>query len=543
MIISLQDAHSLSEHEIGSKALNLAKVSSAGFKVPNTLIIPSEGILSILNDHGLRHMIFELSRALLPGDSASDLLRMERELKSRFLSLKLSDALLREIAAVAREKISGFLVVRPSPFSPGLSDGDLKGRVSAWYCGLSEGEIQRAILKVLSDSFNLRAIARLLDLGVYPEDLSLALILQEAVVPRSSGVAVCYPAGRREILVRSTWGLMDGVPADKFRMSIDLSDLTESEINEKKTKILPTDHGLMEVSVESDLWLMPSLSREEAREIASISLDLSLIFGTPTVVEWMIGERSKSTFVIQAYRESGKPKMKTLERKVNDLMESKATVSVEAGGKVVTEPPVKMSREAEFPLLASRIYVRWPGHPDLVDGFLVTKEQVKEVGGCDRAILIFDKGLDEELLRNCRNGYLVVKSGEISVDELLRIRSEYPGLKTVLYADDPMSLLRGSSMFSGAIVPIEALSGIEGLGDLLRVLRKAFEWVCVDLQETMPSVDTICTLLKSGVHGFILSDDLALKQAQLILRAERRILLDLAMLKLRDGGSLADQSP
>ncbi|MCS7102938.1 MAG: PEP/pyruvate-binding domain-containing protein, partial [Candidatus Korarchaeum sp.] len=360
MILSLEDLRPESEQLVGSKALNLAKVLSAGVKIPNTLVIPSGEISKILNDSGLRHMIFELSRALVSESSTKDLLEMERDLKSQFLSLKLPDSFLKEVTAAVKGKISGFLIVRPSPFSPGLSDGDLKGRMPARYCGLNEEEIQGAILKVLSESFNLRAIARMLDLAAYPEDVSLALILQESVIPRSSGVSVCYPAGRSEILVKSTWGLMNGAPTDKFRIGIDLSDLIESEIYEKKSKILPTERDPIEVSVDSDLWLMPSLSKEEVKSIASISLDLSLIFGTPTVVEWMIEEGSGSLFVIQAYKESGKPKIKALERRVVDLIESRATEVVVKKARTETKPPAKVSIDklTEFPLLASRIYIR-----------------------------------------------------------------------------------------------------------------------------------------------------------------------------------------
>ncbi|MEM3537049.1 MAG: PEP/pyruvate-binding domain-containing protein [Candidatus Korarchaeum sp.] len=546
MILSLEDLSGESEQIVGSKAWNLARVLSSGVRVPRTLVIPSEEISKILNDSGLRHAIFELSRILLSGNLTEDLLEMEKDLKSQFLSLKLPDDLVKEVVASVKGRMSGFLIIRPSTFSPGISDGDLKGRMPSFYCGLDEEEIERALLKVLSESFNLKAMARILDLGVYPEDVSLALMLQEAVVPRSSGVAVCCPAGRSEILVKSTWGSMNGAPTDKFRMGIDLGDLIESEINEKKIKLLPTESGLIEVSIDSDLWLMPSLSKEEVKEVASISLDLSLTFGTPTVVEWMIREGSSSLLVIQAYRESGKPRMKALERKLVNLIESRAAGVAVEKVQAQTKPPVKIitEEEAVFPPLASRVYTRGLSYSDLVDGFLITKEQTRGIESCDRVILMIDgtEDIGEEFLRKCRSRSLVIRSGDLSKAEEIgrRILSIIPSGMLILYADDLRYLVsprRISSIFSGLLVPIEILSEIEGeiLGDLLRTMRRTFEWVGVDLKETLPSIDLICTLLRTGIHDFVLSDHIASKQAQLILRAERRILLDLVRFKLDQG--------
>ncbi|RDD53202.1 MAG: hypothetical protein BA066_05710 [Candidatus Korarchaeota archaeon NZ13-K] len=545
MILSLQEALPEPESIVGSKAWNLAKVISAGMRVPETLIIPSTEISRILSDSGIRHIIFELARELASGSSRESLIEMEKNLKSRILSLGIPDALVREVASAVEGRISGFLIARPSPFSPGISDGDLKGRMPVWYCGPNEEEIRKALLKVLSDSFNLRAVARVLDLGAYPEDLSLALMLQQAVIPRSSGVSICCPAGRSEILVRSTWGLIDGSPTDRFKMSLDLRDLTESEVNEKKVKLLPTERGLVEVGVDSDLWLMPSLSKEEMVRVAGLPLDLSLIFGTPTVVEWMIEEGSDSIFVIQAYKDSGKPKVKALERKVMVLLESRVPGQAppertQAPERVPASAGV--SGVAHLPLPASRVYIRGRSL-ELADGSVITQAQAG-MQGCDRSLIVIEEAEDirEEILAKCRGSYLVLRSEDLASAEERgrRILSAAPDARLILHARDLRFLMiprRVSSTFPGILIPIEILSGMdeEMLEHLLRRVREIFKWVFVDLQESLPPVDLICSLLRVGIRDFILNDELAPKQAQLILRAEGRILLDLAGIVLREG--------
>lgn len=546
MILSLEE---LSSEPIGgSKAWNLSKVLSSGARIPKTLVIPSTEISGIMIDSGVRHDVFELSRSLIAWELDENLLRKESLLKSKILSLRFPEGLIRELMSRLRTGVSDLLIVRPSPFYPELSEGDLKGRMQVWYCKLDEKELQRALLKVLSESFNLRTIARLIDLGVYPEDLSLALIVQEAIIPRSSGVALCYPAGRSEVLIKSTWGSIDGVPVDKFRIGIDLGELIESEINEKKTKLVPTDHGLKEVEVESDLWIMPSLSKDEVREIASVSLDLSLIFGIPTAVEWMIQEGTNLMYVIQAYRESGKPKMKALEKKIIDLIERRIAERP-AAKEVVEVPsrdigiPLKVKFNEEFPLLGSRIYMRKLAKLISFDGSLLRQEEVKkDPESCGNSMLLIEESeeLDGEILRKCSK--IVVRSRDIvsAVEIAEKVSSLAPGAELVIYSYDLSSSVlnnRISDLYGGILIPLTALSGADlgTLGQLLRIIRSKFRSIGVDLLDELPDVDIISSLIKIGIDYFVLSEDLALNQAKIISRAEKRILLDFIKSKMSGG--------
>lgn len=545
MILSLKEIHS--ESIGGSKAWNLAKAISAGARVPKTLVVPSTEISEILMNSGIRHEVFELSRSLVSGDMNEDLLRKERSLKSMISSLEFPEGLISELVKRVNAEEYGLVIVRPSPFYPEISEGDLKGRMRVWYCRPDERELREALSKVLSESFNLRSIARLLDLGVHPEDLDLALIVQEAVIPRSSGMAVCYPAGRSEILIKSTWGSANDVPMDKFRIGIELGELIESEITEKKNKLLPTHLGLKEVEVESDLWIMPSLSKEEVREIANVSLDLSVIFGTPTTVEWMLQEGTNLLYVIQAYRESGRPKMKSLERKVIDLMERGIPEKPVARSSVeTTVRDVAIAQEASFPeelpLLASRVYLSGLSGLPYFDGSILRQEALKEtpkVSG--KIMLLIEEGehLDEEALRNC--GKIIVKSKDVTkAGEIAeRIRSLAPATELFIYSEDLGSLIlnkRISDLFEGVLLPVVAIYGADdtSLEQFLNIIRRRFRSFGVDLQEEIPDIDLISSLIKMGVDYFVFSRDLALKQARIVSRAERRILLD--SIRFRRGG-------
>ncbi len=528
MILSLREVPLRSEEEVGSKAWNLAKVLSEGLKIPETFLIPSTEVSKMLME-GLRHEIFKLSRSLISEDW-KDLLEMERELKSSLSSVQIPEELIEEIMRAIGGRIRDLAIVRPSPFFQGISEGDLKGRMSVWYFKPERKEILRAIQKVLSESFNLRTLARIYDLGSYPEDLSLALMIQEAIVPRSSGVAVCCPARRNEIVIRSTWGSFDERPSDKFRVGMDLEEIIESEINEKKTKLLPTDKGLKEFEVETDLWLMPSISREEVMRIASISLDLSPIFGTPNVIEWIIQEGTNDVFIIQAYKESERPKIKSLEKKVIDMIQSKAVEVVVERRKQQIPQVIK---EMELPPIGSRIYLFGPSMAFGVDGFVLTQEHVMrgEVD-CSNVILLIDESeeLREGVIERCNIQSIILRPSNIAsaIEVAKRIIASNPGMRLILYLRDLGAIfLPGiSEVFSGAVVPIDIIND-KIFGKFLRILKDDFRSIMIDLGESLPPVDLLSSLIKLGAD-FILSESRASHQARLIWRAEARVLLEYA---------------
>ncbi|MDK2383419.1 MAG: PEP/pyruvate-binding domain-containing protein, partial [Candidatus Korarchaeota archaeon] len=404
MLISLDDVPKHTEMEVGLKAWNLSKVKGTGVRVPFTVIIPSDVISQLMSESGIRHDIFKLSRIVMDSNSPEKAFELEKEVRSKINSLSIPEDLLDGIMDSIAGNVEKMIVARPSPYASELVDGDLKGRMGVWYDEPTKKGIVRSIQRVLGDSFSLKAIARMMDLGVYPEDLDLAIMIQKVIFPRSSGIAICCPARRRnEILVESTWGSMNGVPKDRFRISMDLMEVVESELSEKKVKLVPSPQGIREVEVPHHLWMEPSVKGGEIEVIARTSADLSLILGTPTLMEWVIQEGTDVLFVIQAHKEPERPPVKPLERKVINWLEERREVREikEERSKEVkkaeplTRPGKVAPREVEISpvaLVASKIYVRYPAElpRGLVDGWIVEVDELSGLGLGDHIVILRD---------------------------------------------------------------------------------------------------------------------------------------------------------
>ncbi len=541
MIVKMDESLARSEVSVGLKAMNLAKVKEAGIDVPFTIIVPSEDISNLLSKCGIRHKVFMLSRALLDKEIQDKVRELERDLRSSILSLTIPEELVSEILDSISGNIGKISVARPSPYAPELRDGDLKGRMSVWYDEPTRRGIIRSIQQVISGVFSLRSMARLLDLGIYPEDMDLAIIFQKAIFPRSSGLAICCPARRKnEILVESTWGIMDSVPKDRFRISIDLMDIVESELSEKKVKLIPSTQGLREVEVPHDLWMEPSLRGDEAKNIARISSELSLTLGTPTLMEWIIQEGSNSLFVIQAHRESERPPIKTIEKKVLRLLEEKVGY-----GEISKKPEVReksIENLIEVPQIgpiASKILVKLEEmvRVENVDGYLVNVENLRE------DLLEEDKIYLVLVPPDWKGQVNITGEGDrmkvlVEIPDLNRVReralqlySLFPSHGLVIYLRNAGSVLLSESLsefFEGALLDIGNIfefGGEDAVKASITLSSSYFDYVIADLTGIGIKADIIEGLIDGGAEGFCIDERRVSRLLGEVSRAEMRYLL------------------
>ncbi len=541
MIVKMNESLARSEVNVGLKARNLARVKEAGINVPFTIIIPSEDISDLLSKYGIRHKVFMLSRALLDEEVPDKVRELEKDLKSSILSLIIPEELVNEILDSISGNIGRISVARPSPYAPELRDGDLKGRMSVWYDEPTRKGIIRSIQRVISGVFSLRSMARLLDLGIYPEDIDLAIIFQKAIFPRSSGLAICCPARRKnEILVESTWGIMDSTPRDRFRISIDLVDIVESELSEKKTKLVPSTQGLREIEVPHDLWMEPSLKGEEAKNIARISSELSLTLGTPTLMEWIIQEGSNSLFVIQAHRESERPPIKTIEKKVLRLLEEKV------GYEEISKRPEVKEKSIENVVgvpqigpIASKIFVRLEemARIENVDGYLINIDKLREDLLEDNKIYLVLvppewKGQVNITGERARLKILIdIPDLRGARERALQLYSLFPSHGLVIYLRDAGSVLLSESLsefFEGAVLDIGNIlefGGEDAVKASITFSSSYFDYVIADLADIGIKADIIERLIDGGADGFCIDEGRVSRLLSEVSRAEMRYLL------------------
>ncbi len=425
-ILYLSDLRGASEEDVGLKAKNLYRVIENGIRVPPGLVITTSQFNRWLQREGLRHEIFKLARSLR--DERTDLTKVKERLDKVFKkaqSIEVPDELIDGILEKLEDISAKFIVVRPSLYAMGLRDGDLEGRTRVWFDKADKEGIKRALTNLWLEAFSLRLIARLIDLGIPPEDISMAAIIQRGIYPLSSGVAVCCPSRRAgEVLIESTWGLMTSNSAkDRFKVSVEDMRVVESEVEEKRYRIVPTPQGTKREEVPQNLWVNSSLDEAKIMEITRTSISLSRVFGTPTRVEWIVQDGTSDLYVIQSHKEPERPPVRAVEKRVLEFLSQPVQrFSEEAEAEVQEKTEAEKKEEVvgegyyRRPIIVSvitgtRLFLRSssPKNVERFDGVITTLNKATSIQGKE-VIALLPKGVpfEDKISRSVYMSYAIV---------------------------------------------------------------------------------------------------------------------------------------
>ncbi|MEJ5358710.1 MAG: PEP/pyruvate-binding domain-containing protein [Desulfobacterales bacterium] len=160
-----------------------------------------------------------------------------------------------------------------------------------------------AYREVLASKYGLPAITYRLQRGFRDEDIAMGVGCLAMVPAVAGGVAYsCSPVDPRDrrIFIQAVWGLpkavVDGSTAsDLFVLSRnDPPELLVAEVREKDRKYLCfPEEGVCRMELTGPERLQPSLSPEQARELARIALALERHYGCPQDLEWALDENGE----------------------------------------------------------------------------------------------------------------------------------------------------------------------------------------------------------------------------------------------------------
>ncbi len=239
-VIPLAEASALGQAEVGAKAVRLAQLTRAGFRVPRGFCLPVACYEDFLRENQLDRVIqIELGRKPLASVRWEELWDLALRIRSGFLSGEMPEA----VSAVIRQVVEALgseqpLVVRSS--APGEDHGQMS------FAGLHESVVGSTGLDAVLDAIrvvwaSLWSDAALLyrtELGLEPRHSRMAVVIQQLVDERPSGVAFSRdPRGGSEqhAMIECVPGrcadLVDGtVEPDRYVMELASGRLLESAL-------------------------------------------------------------------------------------------------------------------------------------------------------------------------------------------------------------------------------------------------------------------------------------------------------------------------
>jgi phosphohistidine swiveling domain-containing protein len=288
----------LSAAELGGKGSNLARLVSAGSRVPDFFMLPVEAFASVLGT------------VALPADGAGVEERRNQVLGAE-LPQALRTALQRAVADLGAG--DGLLAVRSSAVGEDGGTASFAGQFET-VLGVPprEDAVWDAVRHVWASSFSPHALAYLREQG--EKSVRMAVVVQRLVQPEVSGVVFTLDpvSGDRDTaVVSAVYGLGEGLvsgalDADTFRVRFagDGRRQVEAALARKEEAVRPTpDGGTATEAVDAAMRDAPSLTDAEAVRIAEAARELAARLGGPQDVEWALApgaEGPRTLWILQA---------------------------------------------------------------------------------------------------------------------------------------------------------------------------------------------------------------------------------------------------
>jgi len=299
---------------VGGKNAQLGELSSrAGVPAPRGFAVTTRAYRLFLHHEDLEDEVRKRLMAIQADDPRS-LDEASQEIQELFEAAKLPSELAEAITQAYEEHLVVATGSRPRLALRSSAVGEDSALTYAGQyltlLGVEPKDMLAGYKRIVASLFTPRAITYRLHKGVPFEDSAMSVACLEMVNSRASGVAFTQnPLSMTDnrVLVQSIWGLgpyaVDGVvPPDSFvfERTPQGPRLVEQRLSRKEIRLSLTPEGRPQrMDVDEALREQPSLSVEQATELAGFALRLEKHFGAPQDVEFA-QDPSGRMFVVQS---------------------------------------------------------------------------------------------------------------------------------------------------------------------------------------------------------------------------------------------------
>ena len=273
----------------GGKGANLGELLRAGFPVPDGFVVTTAAYDAFVAAGDLDAHLDRLS----PGPDA------ETAIAALFASADLPPEIAAAITTAYGELGGGPVAVRSSATAEDLPDASFAGQQDT-YLNIDGAEaVLDAVRRCWASLWNARAIAyRQRARHDADAALSIAVVVQRLVPAEVAGVMFTANPGngrREQTVITAAWGLGEAVVGglvepDEYVIDRSRPDAVRRRIADKKVMTVGVDGGSQEAATPASQVDAPTLTDDQARELAALGARIEDHFGTPQDIEWAFAE-------------------------------------------------------------------------------------------------------------------------------------------------------------------------------------------------------------------------------------------------------------
>jgi pyruvate,water dikinase len=304
----------------GGKGASLGELLRAGIRVPDGFVVTTTAFREAMG--ALAAEVERQVTALDPAD-AQRLAAVTADIRSRVESTP-------PPPAVTEAIISGYdrlgvqaghpdlpVAVRSSATSEDSAEASFAGLQDTYLWVHGGQSVLDHVRRCWASLYSVESVTYRLRRGVPETDLAMAVVVQQMVGSRSSGVMFTrspLTGDRSVIAIDASWGLGSAVVSgdvtpDSFVVSKVTGEIVRRTVSTKTRwhQPDPGGHGVVEADVPTQLRDVPSLSDDEIAELVAVARKVEAHYGCPQDIEWAVARTAspgENVFLLQSRPET-----------------------------------------------------------------------------------------------------------------------------------------------------------------------------------------------------------------------------------------------
>ena len=291
---------------VGGKGYALARLTEAGFTVPETLCLTIDAYDQFVSRTGLRERILlELNRK----DFAE--MRWEEiwDCATRIRNMFLKTPMPADVEERLHREIGNRLQGKPAVVRSSAPEED---DARASFAGLHESYLNirgtdaviAHIRKVWASLWSDAALLYRQEIGLDAEKSTMAVVIQEIIAGERSGVAFSRnPNNASQAVIESVYGLNQGlvdgtVEPDRWTVDIERRSIVDHIQVNRESRVMPHTDGVVQERLPAELAADPPLKPDEVLLVSDLAARAEAYFKLPQDVEWTF--RDDKVFVLQS---------------------------------------------------------------------------------------------------------------------------------------------------------------------------------------------------------------------------------------------------
>jgi pyruvate,water dikinase len=305
-IILKLDSPQATLERVGGKGASLARMVAAGLPIPPGFHITTEAYRRYVDENHLDDRILSAAAQAQVNDPAA-LDRASEQIQSLFAQGTIPG----DIAEMIRRWYGELgadipVAVRSSATAEDLPGMSFAGQLESYLNVRGGDEVIQAVQRCWASLWTGRAIGYRQRQGIRPEDVRMAVVVQQLVAAEVAGVVFTanpVTGERDELMINAAWGLGEAIVSgrvtpDTIVINKQTGAMVSEEIARKEVMTARSQEGTREEPVPVEKRQRAALEPAQAAELARLGVKIEQLYGQPMDIEWALcGGR---IFIVQA---------------------------------------------------------------------------------------------------------------------------------------------------------------------------------------------------------------------------------------------------